>query len=346
MSRSSKKIHKKQAAAAQAKKAVRAGALREKMKQQVEEEQYAEALATLVELVESKSYEADDFYLAAYSYFMVGDYDRAARWVDNTLGMAPGHVAAQILLSRLCILEDQTEKALAVLDNMLSISRSRLTQEQQEELADILEYYGREDPEHIEKDYPAIAAFLKAELTGLGMDGAAPVQPAPPQPEAPASFMPDTAPAEQSGGSALAALQKLKSRLQSSLPEQEKAEPPVQQAAPEQVAPQVPETEKVQSAPAQSSAEIKAKLEEIAGKPVALAAKVRLYNTFAGAYFFKRDYVSAQAFLEAAAGIDPQDAETLRNLAMLAHEQGQQEQALAYASKMPQTDFVLLAALR
>ena len=37
MSRSSKKIHKKQAAAAQAKKAVRAGALREKMKQQVEE---------------------------------------------------------------------------------------------------------------------------------------------------------------------------------------------------------------------------------------------------------------------------------------------------------------------
>ena len=346
MSRSSKKIHKKQAARSQAEKALWAGELREKMKQQVEEEQYAEALATLVELVEGESCEADDFYLAAYCYFMVGDYERAARWVDNTLGKAPGHVAAQILLSRLCILEEKTETALAVMDNMLSISRSRLTQEQQEELADILEYYGREDPEHIEKDYPAISAFLKEELTGLGTVGAAPMQPAPPQPETPADIMPDTAPAEQSGGSALAVLQKLKSRLQSSLPEQEKAEPPAQQATPEQVVPVVSETEQVQPAPDQSSAEIKAKLEEIAGKPVSLVMKVRLYNTFAGAYFFKRDYASAQAFLEAAAGIDPQDAETLRNLAMLAHEQGQKEQALAYASKLPQTDFVLLAALR
>ena len=341
---SSKEIYKKQAAGSQAEEAMQARALREKMKQQVEEEQYAEALATLAELVEGKSYEADDLYLAAYCYFMVGDYERSALWVDNTLGMAPGHVAAQILLSRLCILEDQTEKALAVLDNMLSLSRSCLTQSQQEELADILEYYGRENPEHIEKDYPAIAAFLKAELTGEG--GVAPVQPAPPQPETPASVMPDTAPAEQSGGSALAALQKLKSRLQSSLPEQKQAEPPAQQTTQEQMIPEVSEPEQVQPAPAQSSAEVKAKLEEIAGKPVALAVKMRLYNTFAGAYFFKRDYASAQAFLEAAAGIDPQDAETLRNLAMLAHEQGQKEQALAYASKMPQTDFVLLAALR
>lgn len=346
MSRSSKKIHKKQAARSQAEKAVWAGELREKMKQQVEEERYSEALGTLVELVEGKSYEADDFYLAAYCYFMVGDYERATRWVDNTLGMAPGHVATQILLSRLCILEDQTEKALAVLDNMLSISRSRLTQEQQEELTDILEYYGREDPEHIEKDYPAISTFLKEELTRSVTGGAAPVQPAPPQLEAPADIMTDAAPAGQSGGSALAVLQKLKSRLQSSLPEQEKAEPLAQQTKPEQVVPEVSETEQAQSAPAQNSAEIKAKLEEIAGKPVALAVKVRLYNTFAGAYFFNRDYASAQAFLDAAAAIDPLDAETLRNLAMLSHEQGQKEQALAYASKLSQTDFVLLAALR
>ena len=343
---SSKEIYKKQAAGSQAEKVMQARALREKMKQQVEEEQYAEALATLAELVEGKSYEADDLYLAAYCYFMVGDYERSALWVDNTLGMAPGHVAAQILLSRLCILEDQTEKALAVLDNMLSLSRSCLTQSQQEELADILEYYGRENPEHIEKDYPAISAFLKEELAGLGMGGATPVQSTPPQPEAPTSFMPDAASAEPSGGSALAALQKLKSRLQSSLPEQEQAELPAQQTTQEQAVPKVAETEQVQPTPAQRSAEIREKLEEIAGKPVGLAAKVRLYNTFAGAYFFKRDYASAQAFLEAAAGIDSQDAETLRNLALLAHKQGQKEQALAYASKLPKTDFVLLAALR
>lgn len=337
MSRSSKKINKKQAASSQAKKAVQAGALREKMKQQVEEEQYAEALATLAELVEGKSYEAEDFYLAAYCYFMVGDYERAITWVDNTLGLAPGHVAAQILLSRLCILEDQTEKALAVLDNMLSISRSKLTQEQQEELADILEYYGREDPERIERDYPAISVFLKEELAGLNGVETVPTQPVPQQPETSAESVSAAAPAEQSGGSALAALQKLKNRLQSSLPEQE-------QPGEEQPSSSEPEAAgEAQQAPA---AEVRAKLDEIAGKPVALTVKIHLYNTFAGAYFFKKDYASAQAFLEAAAAIDPQDGETLRNLAMLAHEQGQQEQALDYAAKLPQTDFVLLAALR
>ena len=337
MSRSSKKINKKQAARSQAKKAVQAGALREKMKQQVEEEQYAEALATLAELVEGKSYEAEDFYLAAYCYFMVGDYERAITWVDNTLGLTPGHVAAQILLSRLCILEDQTEKALAVLDNMLSISRSKLTQEQQEELADILEYYGREDPERIERDYPAISAFLKEELAGLNGVETVPTQPAPQQPETSAEGVSAAAPAEQSGGSALAALQKLKNRLQSSLPEQE-------QPGEEQPSSSEPEAAgEAQQAPA---AEVRAKLDEIAGKPVALTVKIHLYNTFAGAYFFKKDYASAKAFLEAAAAIDPQDGETLRNLAMLAHEQGQQEQALDYAAKLPRTDFVLLAALR
>lgn len=342
MSRSSKKINKKQAARSQAKKAVQAGALREKMKQQVEEEQYAEALATLAEIVNSKSYEADDFYLAAYCYFMVGDYERATKWVDNTLSLAPGHAATQILLGRLCILEDQTEKALAVLDNMLSISRSKLTREQREELADILEYYGREDPEHIEKDYPAISAFLKDELKGFVAGGTVSAQPTPQQTEPPAKGVPDTAPAEQSGGSALAALQKLKNRLQSSLPEQEKAEPSI----PEQKVPVARAETQMQPAPAPGSAEVRAKLEEIAGKPVALTVKIHLYNTFAGAYFFKGDYASARAFLEAAVAIDSQDAETLRNLAMLAHEQGQQEQALDYAAKLPQTDFVLLAALR
>ena len=330
MSRSSRKMHKKQAAKSKAEMSARNEALREKLKQQVEEEQYADGLATLAELIKDKSYDADTLYLGAYCYFMAGDYDRSAIWVDNTLSLDPGHVPTQILLSRLCILEDQTEKALAVLDNMLLHSRSQLTQEQQEELTDILEYYGREDPEHIEKDYPAICAFLKDELMDACFGGEAQSQSPAPQPVLAEEGI--EGPASQAGGDALSVLQKLKSRLQPSLAEVETVE---QGAA-------------VQPQPAidQNGTDIQAKLAEIAGKQVALTMKMHMYNDVAGRYFLQRDYQAAQAFLDAAAAIDPQDAETLRNLAMLAHEQGRRDEAVEYASKLPQVDFVLLAALR
>lgn len=324
-------MHRRQAAKSKAEMSVHNDALREKMKQQVADEQYADGLETLAELIKNKSYDVDVLYLGAYCYFMVGDYDRSAIWVDNTLSLNPGHVPTQILLSRLCILEDQTEKALAVLDNMLLHSRSQLTQEQQEELTDILEYYGREDPGHIEKDYPAICAFLKDELMEACFGGEVQSQPSAPQPVPAEESVAQSA--VQAGGDAFSTLQKLKTRLQS-MTETETAE----------------QTASVQP---QSMAEcggtdtdIKAKLAEIAGKQVALAMKMHMYNDVAGNYFLQRDYQAAQAFLDAAAAIDPLDGETLRNLAMLAHEQGRQEQALEYVSKLPRTDFVLLAALR
>ena len=43
--------------------------------------------------------------------------------------------------------------------------------------------------------------------------------------------------------------------------------------------------------------------------------------------------------------MDAHDNMTLRNLAMLAKEMGQQEKALAYAGRMNGTDFVLLRQL-
>ena len=85
---------------------------------------------------------------------------------------------------------------------------------------------------------------------------------------------------------------------------------------------------------------------EILAKPVSLLDKVRLFNSFAGSYYFSRDYSAAENLLRAALEIDQSDVQTLRNLAILQQDMGQGEQALATAGRLPQADFLLLRALR
>ena len=36
-------------------------------------------------------YDAETMYAGAYSYFMLGDYNRAAQWIKSTLAFAPKH---------------------------------------------------------------------------------------------------------------------------------------------------------------------------------------------------------------------------------------------------------------
>ena len=99
-------------------------------------------------------------------------------------------------------------------------------------------------------------------------------------------------------------------------------------------------------APSAPVADIEAELKAIAEKPVPLQAKIHLYNAFAGGYFYQKNYGEARRFLEEALKIDPLDGESLRNMAVLFHEQGEKEKAQEFASRLPRTDFLLLAALR
>ena len=59
-----------------------------------------------------------------------------------------------------------------------------------------------------------------------------------------------------------------------------------------------------------------------------------------------RAYGLAQRYLSEALQLDTASAETLRNLAVLAHVQGDDDRALKFASALPETDFLLLASLR
>jgi tetratricopeptide (TPR) repeat protein len=111
-------------------------------------------------LVKAKAYDAAAMYDGAYAYFMLNDYDRAAQWVDNTLQYAPDHIAARILLARLCILQDRTDDGLAVFDFILSHYGAGLTDGQRKSCDEILSYYGRNDALKLKEQYPHIASFL------------------------------------------------------------------------------------------------------------------------------------------------------------------------------------------
>lgn len=134
--------------------------LRARMQHQFKEEEYSESLSTLAELIKAGSVDAELMYQGAYCYFMCGDYDRAAEWVNNTLSYEPAHIAARILLARICILEDRADDGLAIFDFVLEHDLQQLTEEQREELDEVLEYYGRNEPEHLRADFPYVAVFL------------------------------------------------------------------------------------------------------------------------------------------------------------------------------------------
>ena len=176
MGKASRKLNKKKMKQEQAGISEEMKELRAKMRQQLEEEEYSEALSTLAELIQAGPIDAELMYQGAYCYFMCGDYDRSAEWVNNTLTYESGHIAARILLARVCILEDRTDDGLAIFDFVLEHDLQQLTEEQREELEEVLEYYGRNEQEHLRTDFPYVAAFLGLSEEPMPVEPASPVE--------------------------------------------------------------------------------------------------------------------------------------------------------------------------
>lgn len=298
MGRANRKMNKNKKKKGQEMQSAMVQKLREELNTLFAEEKYSDVINKLAELVQAGDHDPEMLYDGAYSYFMIGDYERAAGMVENVLTFAPGHLAARILLARICILEDRTDDSLAIFDFVLEHSENQLTQEQREDMEDILEYYGRNEAEHLQADFPHVAAFL-----GLAPAATSAAAPAPKA----SSFTVPAAPV--------------------TVPEAPAVEAPI--AAPE--APQ-----------ADSAESVEAEIQAVMGKDASLSDKVRLLQAFAGGHFTAGEYAAAAKFLETALTIDGQDANVIRNLAVLAKRMGKVDKALELAARMPQTDFLLL----
>ena len=105
----------------------------------------------------------------------------------------------------------------------------------------------------------------------------------------------------------------------------------------------------VASQPVQAASptvDAESKAEEILAQEIRPVEKVEALNAFAGAAYIADDYASAKTLLMAALRLDPGCDVTLRNMAVLLHDMGDQEKALQVAAKMRRTDFTLLHALK
>lgn len=97
---------------------------------------------------------------------------------------------------------------------------------------------------------------------------------------------------------------------------------------------------------ASPTVDAESKAEEILAQEIRPVEKVEALNAFAGAAYIADDYASAKTLLMAALRLDPGCDVTLRNMALLLHDMGEQEKALQIAAKIRQTDFTLLHALK
>lgn len=288
-----------------------------------EQGDYADVINMLAKIVESGQQTPEDLYRGAFSYFMVGDYARAAGMVSTVLSLAPENVDARILLARLCLLGDRAEDALAIFDFLFEHVAGGFTAEQRDQLEDLLAYYLENEREQICRDFPHIAAHYHLRAAEGPETGAA-------DKAATAVAEPTSAAAPEEVPSATAE----PVRSPCLVPGETLA------AASEEAAPAGAET---------SEAAVEVATEErerVLSGSLSVVEKLRLLNAFAAGHFAAGEYAAAELLLSAAITLDTADAATLRNFAVLMKCSGDEERAVAFSAKLPQADFLLLAFLR
>lgn len=367
MGKASRKLKKKQQQEEAAGQQAEVKELEQKLQSEIEQEAYSDALNTLVKLTEKRTVSPSSMYAGAYAYFMLGDYERAATWIDNTLRFDPGHVAARILLARLCILQEKVEAGLAIFDLLTDKFLAGMSDEEKDEIESLSGFYGRNEPDRIRKEYPHLAEFLRLDeeeeapepTKSFAVRTETPAEQPEPSfaPKAEAKIPAAPEPKQESGKSALEILRNLKQKIDARVHGDKAQKPQVPApamtapvASPEVNAAASPDTgtAAVSAAPSQQGRadEAQRKLREVLDSPNSITEKVRILNSFAGGYYAQDDLETAELFLREALKYDETDDGLLRNLAVLLAEKGEKDKAFQAAARMRQTDFLLIQAIR
>lgn len=160
MGKRSRKMRKQRKARQERNIAMENAATKTDLEQKLASEEYAEVINDLAELIEKKCYDADTMYAGAYSYFMLGDYKRAADWVNNTLRFAPQSLKARVLLARLCFIDGRDSDGLSVLEFVAGNYAATLTDAEKEDIKNIASFYVYSDEAGIKANYPALAVLF------------------------------------------------------------------------------------------------------------------------------------------------------------------------------------------
>lgn len=111
--------------------------------------------------------------------------------------------------------------------------------------------------------------------------------------------------------------------------------------------PQAASTQEMKAhTPTTDSFHAQEKAAQILSQDIRPRDKLRALNAFAGFAYAENDYEGAKYLLTEALRLDPGSSETLRNMALLLHEMGEQDKALRIAAQMRRTDFLLLKTIK
>ena len=297
--------------------------LKKKMKEQYEAGEYVEAMDTMAEIAQRKKMDPEVMYMGASCYFMTGDYERAAKWVNNTLSYDPQNVPAKLLLARLCFVEDKAENGFAILDLLVEKDSGAMGEEEKKTLLEMLGYCKGNMPDLMEK-HPLLLKYHEDNCVG-----ASPTC---------------TAPKDEGRSKAQAAVDRLKSLLNKSKgnkdPQQSMEKVTEAPAAPVTVA--ASNTIDVND----SAASVVQIVDKVMASDISLRDKVKSLNNFASGLYLNDDYDGALKLLQKALEIDSHDPFVLRNIAYVCLAMKEKDKALEYASKLPMIDFALIKAIK
>lgn len=318
--------------------------LKRKMKAQYQAGEYVEAMDTMAELAERKKMDPEIMYMGASCYFMTGDYERAAKWVNNTLAYDPQNIAARLLLARLCFVDDKSEDGFNILTFVVESYAGGIRDEENKILLEMLEYCSDNMAEMMSQ-YSALVEYFHKHYKAPDVPKAAAVsvgnslmanKPAPAGGEV----------NDDGKTKAQAAVERLKALLNKSKGNT------VERTPIEPASVKEPETKAAYNCSAKSAGptddgeSAEAIISKVMNSNISFREKIQSLNNFAGGLYVNGDYKGAFALLKKALEIDSHDPFALKNMAFTCLAMGDKEKALEFASAMPMMEFGLLRAIK
>ena len=350
--------------------------LKHDMQQFMEAEDYTAAMDIMAEMAANKQMDGEIMYWGAQCYFFTGDFERAEKWVNNSLNNGYNSVGVKMLLATLCMTEERNEDAFKLCEAVLTEGIEGMSKQDQEIFDNFMDNISYCYDELV-SEYPKISEYLQkkqadneanspvSKLKQILKDKEVEEAQSPQQVEIQEDVKtePEEASSEDKAQAALSRLRQLLSKnkeqsveennevqkpvgstiISEAVQEKEVPTPEIQQVLENQLI--VEEADHVQQNEAEK-VDVSDTLAKIAAKEISLVEKVRLINVFAGVCYQQGDYQSAFDLLSAALELDGQDAATLKNFAYTCLSAGEQEQAMSFAAKLPVVDFALLYALK
>lgn len=313
--------------------------LKLRMQKLMEAEDYVAAMDVMAEIAANKKMDGEVMYWGAMCYFRTGDYERAAKWIDDALACGAAGVRERSLLAGICIADGRYEDSMRIIEAVLADENEAVSEADKEFIQEIMKPVGY-GYDAVLSEYPRVMALVQ-------------------EGEKITSGQSEDRGARDKTSSAIAKLKALlnKDKANSKVKNVDRQADAVVEDGKmtARAAEPVPMSENSVLAGSTKaddtndvadSFDTEGTLQQIMASAVSLRAKIKMLNAFAAGCYQSGDYQAAFDLLHGALQLDAYAPEVLRNMAYVCLAAGEKEQALEYAAKLPMADFGLLHALK